>query len=267
VTALAWDKIGERVYQSGVDRGVLYLNDGTVAVWNGLIEVEESSDSEVKAFYLDGVKYLQTITPSDFSATLKAYTYPDEFESAIGMVVTSGLTYHDQPPTSFNLSYRTKIGNDLEGTDFGYKIHILYNVMAVPDSSTFSTLTNEGLSPTELSWTLTATPPVTGRYRPTAHISLDSRQVTPSTLKALEDKLYGTDTIEPSLPSISDIAEFFGYYGALVIVDYEDGTWAAIDEGDNYITMLNETTFQIENADATFLDAATYTISSTNVAP
>src|SRR3954471_9342993 len=109
MAVLSWDDVGERVFQTGVDRGVLYLQDGRVAVWNGLTNVEESSNGELKSFYLDGVKYLENLTPRDYVGHLKAYTYPDEFDSVNGLVeVVEGFEAYDQPSKSFNLSYRTK---------------------------------------------------------------------------------------------------------------------------------------------------------------
>lgn len=265
MTALVWDKIGDRIYQVGCDRGVLYLHDGTVVPWNGLTGVEESSNPELKSFYLEGVKYLENLTPGDFLGKLKAFTYPDEFDVVNGIINPApGLSYYEQPPKSFNLSYRTRIANDLKGIDYGYKIHILYNILANPDSSAFDTLHDSGAQPIEFSWSLTGTPPKIDKFRPTVHISMDSRKTPPAVWKILEDKLYGTDTTPPSLPPIQDIAKIFGYLGALIILDNGDGTWTAIDEGDGYITMIDPTNFQIDNADATYLDADTYEISSTN---
>jgi hypothetical protein len=266
MATLVWDQVGERVYRTGVDHGVLYLHDGTVAVWNGLTNVEESSDSELKAFYLDGVKYLENLIPGDFSGKLTAFTYPEEFDLVNGIAsLNPGLSYHDQPSKSFNLSYRTKIGNDVEGLEFGYEIHILYNILANPDSHSFGTIGDSGAEPVEFGWTLTGTPPKLKGFKPTVHISLDSRKTPPDILKLLEDQLYGTDTSGASLPSLQDIAEYFGYLGALIIIDYGDGSWSAIDESDTYITMIDSTTFQIDDADADYLDADTYEISSTNV--
>jgi hypothetical protein len=265
VTALVWDQVGERIYQAGVDHGVLYLHDGTVAVWNGLTDVEEATSSEVKSFYLDGVKYLENLSPNDFAAKLKAFTYPDEFELVNGVRVASGLVYYDQPAKSFNLSYRTRIGNDLEGIEYGYKIHILYNIIADPDSFAYSSLTDSGAQVVEFSWSLTGTPPKIAGYRPTVHIAIDSTKTPPEILQILETQLYGTETSEPRLPSIIEVAEYFGYLGALLIVDHGDGNWSAIDESDTYITMLDATTFQIDDADVTYLDSDTYQISSTNI--
>lgn len=266
MAVLVWDQIGERIYQTGIDHGVLYLNDGTVVPWNGLIDVEESNNSELKSFFLDGIKYLENLSPADFLAKLKAFTYPDEFDAVNGIAkVAPGLAYYDQPPKSFNLSYRTKIGNDLDGTDYGYRIHILYNVVAVPDSYAFVTGNDSGIQPVEFGWSLTGTPPKIDKHRPTVHISIDSTKTPPDILKLVESKLYGTASSAPSLPPISEIGEYFGYLGALLIVDHGDGSWSAIDESDTYISMIDDITFQIVGADATYLDPDTYEISSTNV--
>jgi hypothetical protein len=268
VTALVWDKIGERIYQAGVDHGVLYLQDGEITKtvpWNGLIGIEESSNSELKSFYLDGIKYLENLTPGDFLGKLRAFTYPDEFDEVNGIVSpASGLSYHEQPHKSFNLSYRTRIGNDIEGTDFGYKIHILYNLLAVPESLAFETLQDSSIQPVEFGWSLSGTPSKLEKFRPTVHVSMDSTKTPPDIWKLLENTLYGTDTTDPYLPTIVEIGVFFGYLGALIIVDHGDGSWSAIDESDAYITMIDPTTFQIDNANATYLDPDTYEIWNTN---
>ena len=266
MAALAWDQTEERVYQTGVDHGVLYLHDGTAVPWNGLIDVEESSSSELKSFYLDGVKFLENLSPGDFLGKIKAFTYPDEFDAVNGIAeVAPGLSYYEQPPKSFNLSYRTKIGNAIDGIEHGYKIHILYNILANPDAFTFSTLSDSSAQVIEFAWSLTGTPPKLDKLRPTVHVSIDSRTTPPEILKLVEAQLYGTATTGPSLPPISEIGEYFGYRGALLIIDHGDGTWSAIDESDTYINMIDDVTFQIDGADATYLDPDTYTVSSTNV--
>jgi hypothetical protein len=267
MTALAWDQVGERKYQTGVDRGVLYLHDGTAVPWNGLIGVEESSNPELKQFYLDGVKFLQNLSPGDYLGKLKAFTYPDEFDAVNGIVNPApGLSFYEQPPKSFNLSYRTLLGNDLKGVALGYKIHILYNLFAVPDAMGFETLQDSDVSPVEFSWNLTGTPPPLEGFRPTVHISMDSTKTPPAIWEMLEDILYGTETSPPVLPPIEDIGEIFGYLGSLIIIDHGDGSWSAVDESDDYVTMIDPTTFQIDNADATMLDAVTYHISTTKPA-
>lgn len=265
MATLVWDQVGERIYQTGVDRGVLYLHDGRVAVWNGLTGIEEASDSELKSYYLDGVKYLETLIPGDFSGKLKAFTYPDEFDSVNGIEIGFlGFGIYNQPAKSFNLSYRTKIGNDMSGLEHGYKIHVLYNVFAVPDSYGFDTSSDSAVQPIEFGWTLSGIPEKLVGFRPIVHVSIDSTKLDPVDLKILEDILYGTNTQDPRLPPLEELAEYFGYLGALIIIDYGNGIWAAVDETDTYITMIDSTTFQIENADATYLDADTYEISSTN---
>ena len=263
MTTLVWDRIGERYFQTGVDRGVLYPREGPGVAWNGLTAVDDASLQETQSYFLDGVKYLEKISPAEYSGKLKAFTYPFEFDLICGIdEVAPGLSYHDQPPKSFGLTYRTRIGNDTDGTDHGYKIHLLYNLVANPDPFTFETL-KDPLKPAEFSWALTGTPPLLQGHRPTVHISIDSTAIDPDTLQTIEDILYGTDTTNPWLPSISEIRDLFETLGALIIVDNGDGTWQAIDTGNEYISMIDATTFRIANADATFLDATTYTISTT----
>lgn len=267
MASLVWDKSGERIFQAGVDRGVLFLRDGRTAAWNGLISVEDSSDSEDKqSYYLDGVKYLESIPPGDYVGKLTAFTYPEEFDSVIGIAdVASGISYYNQPGESFHLSYRTKIGNDIEGMDYGYKIHILYNIIANSDLRTFNTINDSGVEPTQFAWLLSGIPITIQGFRPTVHISIDSTKVPSDCLQELEDILYGTSISDPYLPSIEEIDNLLlPNTGELIIVDHGDGTWSAIDESGLYITMLNLNTFQIDGADATYLDEDTYQISSTS---
>jgi hypothetical protein len=275
MTALAWDKVGERFYETGIDRGVLYLKetpsrDAIAVPWNGLISVEEIPNSELKSFHLDGVKFLENLSPNDYVGKLKAFTYPDEFDLVNGIAVpfSPGLEYHDQPSKSFDLSYRTRVANDIDGMDHGYKIHLLYNIIATPDPYAFETSKDSGINPIEFSWTLTGTPPpIVGGFRPTVHLTIDSLTTPPDILRIAEMKLYGTESTEPTLPPLHEVAQFFGYRGALLIVDYGNGMWSAIDESETYITMLDDTTFQIDGADATYQDVeeTEYEISSTNV--
>lgn len=264
MTALIWDQIGERIFQTGVDRGVLYLSDGTVVPWNGLSGLEENSPKDSNSYYLDGTKYLETLSPGDFSGRLKAFTYPSEFDEVNGVAtVAPGLAYYDQRSKMFNLSYRTRVGNDVAGPNLGYKIHLLYNLVANPEIVNFETLSSAS-KPVEFSWTLSGVPPKIRRgYRPTIHISIDSTKTDPDTLQTIENILYGTAVTNPRLPSIDELTDLFASIGTLVIVDNGDGTWTAIDVGGEYIEMLNDTTFEIHGADAEFLDVSTYEISTT----
>lgn len=207
---LVWDQVGDRRYQAGIDRGVLYgprtedVSSRIVVVWNGLVSVQESVEQEVKPFYLDGVKYLESHTLGEYSSKLQAYTYPDELDELVGLSpFVPGVFMHDQSRKPFDLCYRTLIGNDLDGTEHGYKLHILYNVMAVPSPPSFGSLSDSvGLTPFE--WSLSSTPSSLVGARPTAHVSLDSRLIDPDALEFLEDLLYGVSSY-PELPSLIDL--------------------------------------------------------------
>ena len=252
---IEWDKVGERVYQTGIDRGVLYLS-GSGVPWNGLVSLTEESNREVKSFYHDGVKYLEHHVLGDFSAELQAFTYPDEFDEVLGIVEQDFVFFHDQPTKPFGLSYRTLIGNDVDGTDHGYKIHLLYNLQANPSSNSYSSLSESG-APLTFGWSLSGIPEIIESRRPTCHVSIDSTKINPILLDILENALYGTDTTDPILPRISDIFEL----DDVLILDNGDGTWTAVGSSE-IITMLDGTTFQIDPANAEYLDGDTYTISS-----
>lgn len=199
MTSLVWDKAGERLYEAGLDRGVLYKSDSSGVAWNGLVSVDEALDditAEPRMF--DGVKYLDEPVVGDFAATLTAFTYPDEFMEYEGIeFMGDGLYVGDQQPKRFGLTYRTRVGNDVEGTDYGYQIHIIYNLTAVPSPLTYSTL-SEMVSPNNFSWSLTAVPESVPGFRPTAHFILDSRFLPGDILATIEDILYGSDASEGS---------------------------------------------------------------------
>lgn len=208
MAVLQWDQQGEKVYQLGISKGVLYLKDGRVAVWNGLTAMDESSDSELTSYYLDGAKHLQVLSPGDFSGKLKAWTYPDELDELIGIKQADpGLFFHEQPPQSFNLSYQTRVANDLD-PDQGYKIHLLYNLFAVPDEAAFETISDE-IEPVEFSWSLTGTPPLITGFRPTVHVVVDSTKASSGALAALEVILYGTVSVTARMPTISEVQALF----------------------------------------------------------
>lgn len=204
MTALEWDKVGERFFETGVDRGVLFTVGGLAVPWNGLTQVSEETTREVKSYYLDGIKYLDHFVPGSYSAKLEAFTYPDELEALTGTVLYApGVFLHDQSAKVFHLSYRTKVGNDLN-PDLGYKVHIVYNVMASPSSSGFSTM-SDNVDPVKMTWDLSATPPQMFGARPTSHISLHSLGIATSMLETIEGLLYGTVETDPSLPTMVDL--------------------------------------------------------------
>jgi hypothetical protein len=261
MTALVWDQVGDRTYQTGVDRGVLYLPDGTAAAWNGLTSVDEKFSHERNEYYLDGVKYLEDVLPGDFSASLKAFTYPDEFERINGVTSdNNGLFVHDQKPMSFGLSYRTLIGDDVSGIDRGYKIHLLYNLLAIPDSNAYTSL-NDQSNPIEFGWDLSGTPVGIPGYRATAHISLDSTKMDSHLLTLIESELYGSDENDPRLPLYQDLFNIIILWNTPPIVtDNGDGTWTATGAS---VHLHSISEFEILNIPATYLDPNTYEIATT----
>ena len=205
MTALVWDKVGERRYETGIDRGVLYLPDGNAVPWNGLTSVVETRTREVKSYYLDGIKYLDHSVPGSYVAKLQAYTYPVELDSLLGNAdFAPGVVLYDQNSSWFHLSYRTRIANDILGTDFGYKIHVVYNVVASPSDADFETL-SDSVAGKPLEWNLTGTPDPLLGIRPTNHISLDSTTMDSDTLETLETSLYGSSSADPYLPKLVDL--------------------------------------------------------------
>lgn len=204
---LKWDQTGERIYETGVDRGVLYVYNtegnkyGTGVAWNGLTAVNESpSGAESNPQYADNTKYLDLYSAEEFGATVEAFTYPPEFEECDGSAeLVQGVTISMQNRKMFGFSYRTLIGNDTEGTDHGYKIHLVYGAKASPSEKNRSTVNNSP-EPVNFSWEVTTTPVNVEGFKPTSHLIIDSTKVDPTKLKALEDKLYGDDSSgEPTL--------------------------------------------------------------------
>lgn len=203
---IAWNQTGDKFYETGVDRGVLYPRSGIGVAWNGLVRVEESvSGGEVTALYFDGVKYLDFIAAEDFAATIEAFSAPEEFSECDGTKMLSpGLMVTQQPRYPFGLSYRTLIGNDVDGTDHGYKLHLVYNATASPSSKTHSTI-SETASANTRSWAIQTVPPKATLYKPTAHFVIDSTKVSTAKMTAIENLLYGTTASTPVLPPPSTV--------------------------------------------------------------
>lgn len=268
---IKWDVVGERKYQSGVDRGVLYLKDGSAAPWNGLVSIEDNTEEELKSYYLDGVKILDHVVPGDYAGKLTAFTYPEEFERVLGeapggVLFGMGVHFHEQESQSFNLSYRTKIGNDLD-ENAGYVIHLLYNLRAISDSKSFQTLGDQAEAE-QFSWTLSGTPPIgtIDGIRPTCHISVDSINCNPETLQLLENILYGTDTNGARFPTVLEIRVLFGEVGGFYVIDNGDGTWTGIDSSNDFITSIVDDIFTIDHVDATYIiPDDTYEVSDTPI--
>lgn len=208
MTKLAWGVVGQRFYEAGTDRGVLYVNGMGVA-WNGLQSVKESlAGGGAKPFYMDGIKYLNLSESEEFAASLTAFSAPPEFNVCDGTaMIHAGLFITQQPRKPFDLAYRTMIGNDTEGLSH-YKIHLVYKALAAPASRDNNTL-NESSQPMSLSWDITTTPPGISGYKPSAHFVINSRTTPEDKLAIVEDILYGSDTTNPSMPTVDDLMAIF----------------------------------------------------------
>lgn len=209
--ALTWDDTGKRFYETGVKKGVLYVQDDSGAyptgvAWNGLTAVTESpSGAEATPLYADDIKYLNLYSVEEFAATIEAYTYPDEFAACDGSAeLVKGVKVGQQKRKSFGLSYVTTKGNDVKGNSLGYLIHLVYGCMAAPSEKAYATI-NDSPEAITFSWELTTTPvPVEG-FQPTATIVIDSTQVDSEKLKKFEEILYGSSTTAAKLPLPAEV--------------------------------------------------------------
>lgn len=209
--ALVWDAAGERLYETGVKKGVLYVqgDDGNYpkgVAWNGLTGVTESpSGAEANAIYADDMKYLNLYSAEEFGATIEAYTYPDEFAECDGSAeLTTGVNIGQQKRKAFGMCYRTVLGNDITGEDYGYKLHIIYGAMASPSEKAYATI-NDSPEAITFSWEVTTTPVNVAGLKPTASLVIDSTKADPTKLTALETILYGSESVDPRLPLPDEI--------------------------------------------------------------
>lgn len=220
MTALTWDDTGNKHYETGVDRGVLYPISGAGAydhgyAWNGLTGVTESpSGAEATALYADNTKYLNLVSTEEFGGTITAYTYPDEFGVCDGTAQPeTGVSFGQQGRKVFGLCYRTRIGNDVDGVDHGYKIHLVYGALAAPSEKAYSTI-NDSPEGIEFSWEFSTTPVSVGTiggvaYKPLSTITIDSTKVDASALATLEAMLYGGVGTDPQLPLPAAVVALF----------------------------------------------------------
>lgn len=227
MTALQWDQIGGRLYETGVDKGVLYIPNvsgvyDTGFAWNGLTTITESpSGAESNPQYADNIKYVNILSAETFGGTIEAFTYPDAFAQCDGTAVVNGVAVGQQSRKSFGLAYRSLLGNDIQGTDYGYKIHLIYGATASPSEKAYATV-NDSPEAAGLSWDISTTPVPVGTiggttYKPTSILIVDSTKVTSANLTALEQILYGTVGVEPKLPTPAEVIALFA--GALTTVD------------------------------------------------
>lgn len=210
MSKLVWDESGKRFYETGVKMGVLYVQEAGAypkgVAWNGLTAVTESpSGAEPTALYADDIKYLNLMSNEEFGATIEAYTYPEEFEVCDGSAsISKGVSIGQQPRKSFGLCYRTTLGNDVEGNDHGYKLHLIYGALAAPSEKAYATI-NDSPEAITFSWEVTTTPVSVKGFKPTASVTIDSTKVTPEKLSALEAVLYGSEEKEARLPLPDEI--------------------------------------------------------------
>lgn len=215
MSRLTWDTTGERYYETGVKQGVLYpiQADGKYTkgvAWNGLTAVTESpSGAEATALYADDIKYLNLLSNEEFGATIEAYTYPDEFADCDGSVaLATGVMIGQQKRKTFGLCYRTTLGNDVDGNDYGYKLHLIYGCLAAPSEKAYATI-NDSPEAITFSWEVSTTPVNVAGFKPTSQITIDSTKADETKLAALEDILYGKDgdtSTEPRLPLPDEVA-------------------------------------------------------------
>ena len=216
MSKLVWDQTGEREYETGVKNGVLYVQGegGTYpkgVAWNGLISVTESpSGAEATALYADDIKYLNLMSNEEFGATIEAYMSPEEFDQCDGTAsIATGVSIGQQKRKTFGMAYKTTIGNDIEGNDYGYKIHLIYGALAAPSEKAYSTI-NDSPEAMTLSWELSTTPVNVKGFKPTASVVIDSTKVDPTKLKKLEEILFGAESTEARLPLPDEIVSIIG---------------------------------------------------------
>lgn len=215
MSKIVWDNTGEKLYETGVRNGVLYVAGDNGAyengvAWNGLTAVTESpSGAEATALYADDIKYLNLISAEEFGGTIEAYMYPDEFKVCNGEAdLAEGVSIGQQKRKAFGFCYRTVLGNDVAGEEYGYKLHLIYGAMASVSEKAYATI-NDSPEAITFSWEFTTTPVAVDGHKPTACLTIDSTKVDKTKLEALEAKLYGGADTEPTLPLPNEIATMF----------------------------------------------------------
>ena len=256
MTRILWDAIGSRHFSAGVDRGVLYLQNGSGVPWNGLVSVNEApSGADVVENYYDGQKFFSRRSPEEFQATIEAFTYPVEFDEYDGR----GQYVTDQVRKPVGVSYRTLLGNDIDGTSLGYLIHIVYNAITKPTARGHKTISDSS-ELSLFSWGITTSDIEIDGHRG-SHLIINSTIAYPGVLSVIENTLYGSADTSARLPEPQEILDLFEDGAILKITDHGDGTWTA--EGpDSAIQMLSATEFEITWPSAVYLSSDTYRISS-----
>ena len=216
MSKIIWDNTGERIYETGVDHGVLYpIQEGGLytkgVAWNGLTAITESpSGAEATPLYADNIKYLNLLSAEDFGCTIEAYTYPDEFAECDGSAeIATGVYAGQQARKVFDLCYRTVLGNDTDSNAHGYKLHLIYGCLASPSEKSYSTV-NDSPEAITFSWEVKSTPVNVSGFKPTAVLTIDSTKVDKEKLAKLEDALYGSASTEAKLPTPDEVVAIVG---------------------------------------------------------
>lgn len=260
--AMTWNAPSERFFEAGLDRGVLYPKVKPAVAWNGLVSVDEEGGDGAAAYYVDGRPFLFLPRPKEYKATLSAYTFPDEFSEIMGVTeATDGMYLDSQVGSSFDLSYRTKVGNDTRGIEHAYKIHLVYNATVTPQSNSYESI-SDSINPTTFSWEIQAVPVKVEGFRPTAHIIIDTRHMAQEKIDALEELLYGSKTVAARLPEPQIIFDLLSFGDVIIVTDLGDGTFSVEGSYEN-VYMLEDGIFRVDNVDAVNHGDGTFTISST----
>lgn len=261
MSRIEWSTPGQRLFQAGVDRCVLYVGDSAGVPWSGITQISETaSQSDTKSFYYDGVNYLNVAAQDDYQASLSAFFSPPEFDACDGTEhVARGLFAKHQRRSRFGLTYRTKVGNDTNGPDYAYLIHIVYNAVAAPADQDHSSIGGD-VSAAPLTWNITGTPVRSPGLRPTSHFIINSMTIDAFTLGLLEDTLYGSDTGDARLPSIAELVDLIHSTFQITV---EDGVFTITAPDDN-IEMLTPDEWQFTWPEITFLTPDSYVLDDGN---
>lgn len=262
--ALIWHEPGSKIFETGIDRGAIYLRDGRVIPWNGLTSVNENLGQQSSPVFYNGVKLSEIQSSSGFSASVSAITYPDELDEVCGgSPIRRGVHLWDQPPQSFGFTYRTVVGNDLVGVDAGHKIHFVYNISAKMSDRTYNTLSDE-IELTEFQWDFLAVPEHLDIHRPSTHLVMDTTKATPALVEIIQNYIWGTQDSPPVLPPLNVLLSLIIEQNNFInIVDNGNGTWTASTTAEGIINDLTGGVFEIQEATVAPVNSTTYIISPT----
>lgn len=224
MTKLIWGEAGKRYFRTGISKGVLYPKDLIGVPWNGLTAIDEKpTGGSPQPYYIDGEKYINVADKEEFFGTLSAITYPDEFEVCDGTgSFANGLYLEQQPRKPFDLAYVVNVGNDLEGANYGYRIHLLYNVLASPSAKSNQTM-NSSVTLTPFSWDLSTTPVRIPGHAPTSHLIIDSKKTNALILASIEDILFGSLTEVARMPDITELLDLFAQMPVRIDPEFDIG--------------------------------------------